>query len=1307
MSPAAPHRAAPPAQRRVTLGALLALAAGSLVAVPAAASAAPEPAPAPAAVADPAGLVNPFIGTQNDGNTFPGASMPFGMVQLSPDTGHYVGYDWNREEIRGFSIVHPSGVGCGLGGDLPIMPTVGEITSTDYTRYASAYSHDDEEAEPGYYRVGLEKYDVTAELTATTRTGTHRYTFPSTGQANVLLNTGQALHQVLSSDVRVVDDRTIEATIVGQGFCQDTEPYTLYTVTTFDRPFDEVGTWAGDTVTADSEATAGAGRRGAYARFDTTDGDLDVEATTALSWVDLEGARANLAAEGTGTFDETREAAHDTWNERLSQVGITGGTEEQQRTFYSSMYRALLSPNTGSDVDGRYTGWDQEIHTLDDDMGTYYQTWSLWDTYRTQQQLLSLLAPAESRDMALSLLKVEDQGGWLPRWGYGTVETNIMTGDPATPFLVSAFQQGLLEGHEEEAYAAITENADGVPPADSQYSGRAGNEFYLANGYVPHEPSTPKKPGDFDLHHGGSATLEYALADATLATMAQDLGHAEDAARYAARGQNYRSLFNPDTGFFQARDADGVFVGDPDPASSPGFHEGTAWQYLWLVQQDIPGLIDLIGGREETNERLDSFFAYDELLTNREQTVREVWINGPYDYYNADKYNPQNEPNIHAPYTYLWTGQPWKTTDVVHAALTLFTDAPNGVTGNDDMGTMSSWHVLSALGIYPAVPGTETWALTSPVFERVEIALDDEYYPGGDLLITAPGTSDASRYIQGVTLSGEPLDRSYITGDDIRAGAEIAFEVGAAPSDWATQEGAAPAPINSADYVLEHLGAGVTPERTILYADAEEATRVDLSVPVVATGAGTIRGTVTVTTEGPLTTADSTLEWSVRSGNLPAPIELAVPVDVAVGAAPGEYAVTITVTDTRGNEVTREASIIVAEPGGLVPYFTNVGIGDDGADNADFDGMGWYYSRTALAGAGVLQGQTYPLGETGMSFALPLVPAGEPDNIVAQGQTIDVEDLLRGATQFSLIGSGTNGDQRGTAVLGLSDGTTLDTPVTLTDWCSGNPADGNTFVARTGYRGHNAGTDGVRCSLFATTPIVIPDGAAITSITLPNSPNMHVFAIAHDAPEAPDELIGTGGVLPGTTVGTPFSGPVALFTGGTGESAEDYTATVDWGDGSEATPGTITTEDGVYVVNGEHTFAAAGEFTVLVEVTDAAGESITIGSTITVAPGEDPTDPPTDPTDPPTDPTDPPTDPTDPPTDPTDPPTDEPTEAPTTDEPTEGPTTEAPPAGDGGDEGPGAGDLPATGMTPTAALLAAFALALGAGALAIRRRQTA
>ncbi|MET0423279.1 MAG: GH92 family glycosyl hydrolase, partial [Actinoplanes sp.] len=652
------------------------LVAGAVLLVPGAARAA-EP--------DPVDLVNPFVGTENFGNTFPGASAPFGMVQVSPDTGGQGGYDYRQNTIYGFSQTHLSGVGCPVAGELPMMPTTGAISSVDPNVYRSPYSHDDEQATPGYYRVGLSKYGVDAELTATERTGWQRHTFPATAQANLLFNTGRANQSVFDSEIHLVGDRTVEGRVHAGNFCAGKDDHTVYFSATFDRPFAAFGTWRGSAVTAGSRDAAGSGGNGAYVTFDATT-DRDVVVKVGLSYTGPAGARANLTAEtGDGfDFDQVRADLTARWAGELDRIKISGGTAERRTAFYTALYHSLLHPNLAGDVDGSYVGFDRAVHRAEG--YTPYQNFSLWDTYRPQNQLLELLTPDVARDVALSVLAIGRDGGWLPRWALVNSETNIMTGDPVTPFLVEAWSKGLLAGHEDEAYGLLRSNALSEPPAGSPYNGRSGIRYYNDRGYVPSGlrlgVDCAAKGGDNDCDHPASATLEYAAADASLALMAAGLGRSADAKLFAGRGQWYRNLWDspptapPTTqnglkatsGHFRPRTVDGTWLTPYDPvAADEQFHEGGAYQYQWLVPQDPAGLIGLMGGRAAAEKRLDDFFAYDKLLADPAGTARTDWIAAPYDYYAKPTYNPNNEPDLLAPYLYHWAGDPAKAATVVRA----------------------------------------------------------------------------------------------------------------------------------------------------------------------------------------------------------------------------------------------------------------------------------------------------------------------------------------------------------------------------------------------------------------------------------------------------------------------------------------------------------------------------------------------------------------------------------------------------------------------------------------------------------------
>ncbi|MGO2820797.1 MAG: GH92 family glycosyl hydrolase [Brachybacterium tyrofermentans] len=1051
-----------------------------------------------ASPADSVDLVNPFIGSQAEGNTFPGASLPFGMVQLSPDTGHYAGYRYTDDRIRGFSMTHVSGVGCGLGGDLPMTPMTGRPDSTDYGQYAQRFRHETESASPGSYQVTLDDPDgaVTAELTATTRTGQQRLTYEGSEESGLMLNAGQALHGMRSSKVEVLDDRTIRTTVEGSGFCQETEPYTLHFLTTFDRDIETVDLFDGDEFTAastdGSAVTEGEARQGAWIGFDTTQ-DQDVEVTTSLSWVDADGAAGNLAEEGGRSFDEVRDAARSIWQERLDAIMVEGGSEEQRRTFYSSLYRSLLGPHRGDDVDGRYLGWDDEVHTADGH--GYYQTSSLWDTYRTQIQLLALIAPQEARDQSISLILQGEQSGRLPRWGWGPVETNVMTGDPVTPQLVTSQQYGLLEGWEDRLWTQLVQNADTVPSTGHPANGRAGNDHYLEHGYVPAETGAECRPGDCDLDHAGSATMEYAVADAAMSVLAEDLGHEDDALRYAERSRSWESIINPDTGFPQPRDADGVFVGDPDPAFTKGFHEGTSWQYNWLVPQDVPGLIAKIGGTEATNERLDSFFAYDQLLADPEGTARDVWVNSAYDYYGTSRYNPQNEPDLHAPYLYLWTGQPWKSPDVVRAALTLFSDNPSGITGNDDVGTMSAWHVLSSLGIYPAIAGTDVLTIGSPVFDRAVIDLPEPFYDG-DLVIEAPGTSQDARYVQQVELDGRTHRQSWLTSADLRDGADLDIDLGTEPSDWATRRGEQPpTPVpGRGERQLEDLGAALTTDAPLTVVSGEETT-IDATVSAVLTGRGEITADVALTSDDAVAVTPEQGELRVQGDGSPQRAELPVTLTVPADAPAGEHTVTATVTSRLG---TVESELVVqvldtgCEAAGsqcIVPLedaLTLDGVATlEDPSAGDFDGKGWAFAGDELPAPGEV-----PVDDVVMR--IPSTEGTDP-NLAVGPFTVEVGQLTQ---RLTLLATARNGDTSDVPLtLTYADGSAEETTVSVGDWAGGSPSFDNRPGLHQEYRIENGvGRVGPETDLWLLDVPTDPT-RELASITVGDEPDLAVMAV--------------------------------------------------------------------------------------------------------------------------------------------------------------------------------------------------------------------
>jgi predicted alpha-1,2-mannosidase len=1051
---------------------------------------------APAHAAAPASddlttLVNPFVGTENFGNTFPGASTPFGMAQVSPDTGGQGGYDYNQGSIYGFSQTHLSGVGCGVMGEVPIMPTTGAVTSGSTSAYASAYSHTDETATPGYYQVGLSRYGVNAELTATDRTGWQRYTFPSGQQANVLFNTGKANMTVFDSEVHVVGDDTVEGRVHDGGFCAGHDQHTVYFSARFSQPFTTFGTWSRSTLTPGSrDASTTNGSNGAWVSFASAH---SVVVKVGLSYTGLDGARANLAAETSDfDFDATRTTLQQRWNDMLHLATISGGTQQRQVAYYTALYHALLHPNLAGDVDGKYRGWDGAIHTAGD--YTPRQNFSLWDTYRPQNQLLEMIAPQVARDDDLSLLAIGREGGWLPRWALANSETNIMTGDPVTPTLVEAWSKGFLAGHEDEAYALLKANATERPPADSQYNGRAGIQYYSQAGYIPFGlgvgTDCVSHGGDNDCAHPTSATLEYSAADAALSLMAAGLGHDADAATFAQRGRWYRNEWDSRINHFRPRMQDGTWLAPYDPVgASEAFHEGGSYQYQWLVPQDPAGLVSLLGGRAATAQRLDDFFAYDHLLADPAGTARTDWIASPYDYYSKPTYNPNNEPDLISPYMYAWTGAPAKTATVVRAAYTLFTTGPDGMTGNDDLGTMSAWYVFSSLGLYPTMSGANYFVLSTPQFPSATVHIGQKV-----LTINAPGVDDTSRYIASARVNGDTTQKTWVSWDVLRNGASLAYTVSSSPSAWGTHPGDEPPSVDPvADDERVALSAAITPG-SVVVSTAQRS--VSATVNVVGQWPGS--RLTSVTTHAPDGWSATVRQPGVlRSNGLPASADLPLTVSIPEGTVEGSYPVSVTVQADGPAPVTRQLTVEVrqARCGATAAGQCGVDLSRDAnhdgtatvaaSTQGNFDGSGWSYDAALLppAGASTLHGVIYDMPDA----------TGTANNFVeARGQQV-----LLPAGQYQalrLLGSAHHGDVVTTATVTYTDGSTASVPLALTDWAAGTGRNGNTVEIAMDHRiKAGQGVDGPPVQIFGTS-LPLDPGRTVLSLTLPNNTHAQIYA---------------------------------------------------------------------------------------------------------------------------------------------------------------------------------------------------------------------
>jgi len=764
-------------------------------------------------VSDPTVFVDPFIGTANGGNTFPGAVTPFGMVAWSPETTRGDptrrpapgGYQYDATRVRGFSLTHLSGTGCrGASGDVPILPWAGDVrrspsADTADRAFSVPFSHANETAEAGYYQVRL-RNDVNVELTATPRTGVGRFTFPADGPQAVLVRTSDS--EVGSGDAHAVVDtlaRTVSGSVSSGNFCGYIDPvtrksyYTLYFVARFDRPFASSGAWVdqelkpgaleasgGTTYGTDGYPVKGKGS-GVWVAFDSAGGPT-VNVRVGISYVSLNGALSNLEAESpdTITFDVIRERARAAWAGSLGRVEVSGGTEGQRTTFYTALYHALLHPNLFSDVDGRYAGFDGAIHRLEAGQNAQYANFSGWDVYRSQVQLVTLLDPTIGADVAQSLFNQAKQNdGVWDRWTHNTGATHVMEGDASAAAVAGIHAFGGTGFDAEGALASLLTAARTPTALDLSNEGcpvmcpgqRPSLDKVLALHYVPTKSNA---------WGGAGETLEDASADFALAQLAGSFGDMASHDEMLARSGWWQNVFNPDAtpegGYIQDRNEDGTWA-DFSAGSSRGFAEGSSAQYTWMIPFDPRGLFQAMGGDSVAVARLDAYF----------RTPDGGWALTGLGGLHSEM---DNEPSVATPWLYAFAGRPDRTQETIrHDLETLWLPTPHGIPGNDDLGAMSSWYVWAAMGMYPFFPGRSELVLASPLFPRVKVTRSD----GTVITVEAPKTSADAMYVHGLKVNGTPRDRSWLPDSFVAQGGTLTFDVSSTrDSTWARRPEDAP-----------------------------------------------------------------------------------------------------------------------------------------------------------------------------------------------------------------------------------------------------------------------------------------------------------------------------------------------------------------------------------------------------------------------------------------------------------------------------------------------------------------------------------
>ena len=695
-------------------------------------------------------FVDPKIGTGGHGHVFVGANVPFGMVQVGP-TSIPQAWDWTSgyhasdSTVIGFSHTHLSGTGIGDLFDITVMPVTGEVTyarGEEKDPASGMWSYADRTKEitkPGYYSVPLTRYGITAEMTATERVGLHRYTFPASDAAAVVfdLENGGCWDKATQTHLEKEGDSRITGWRYSTGWAKDQR---VYFVAEFSKPFAKFET---------------VGDKYARASFATTDGE-QVLLKVALSPVSIEGAKANLVAELPGwDFDATVKAADAKWNAELSKVKVTTTDEAAKRIFYTALYHTMVAPSLFCDVNGDYYGSDHEIHRNAD--FTNYTTFSLWDTYRAAMPLMTILHPEKMPDIIRTMLAIADEQGRLPVWHLWGNETDCMVGNPGIPVVADALVKGIEGFDREKAFEAIKKTA---------MNPDRGNGLRMQYGYIP-----------CDLFNEAVAyDMEYALADGAAARAAEVLGRMEDAKFFEERSHSYRNYFDPSTRFMRGRDSRKGWRTPFDPFHSThradDYCEGNAWQYTWLAPHDVEGLQGCFGSRAKLIEKLDSLFIVSPVIQGGNTSPDISGLIGQYAH--------GNEPSHHILYLYTMLGQPWKTADKVREVLTtLYHDAPDGLSGNEDVGQMSAWYILSSLGMYEAEPAGGRYWFGSPLFDRAELKVE-----GGVFTITAENNSAENKYIQRVWLDGQLYTKPWIAHADVVRGGELRFEMGAEPKVW-------------------------------------------------------------------------------------------------------------------------------------------------------------------------------------------------------------------------------------------------------------------------------------------------------------------------------------------------------------------------------------------------------------------------------------------------------------------------------------------------------------------------------------------
>jgi len=732
----------------------------------------------------PADYVDPMIGTSNSRwMLYPGPSMPFGMVKLSPDNQEQAwkaGYEYTIENIAGFSHLHSWTMGglltMPITGALVTNPgSVSSPTAGWTSGYRSRFKHENEEASPGYYSVLLHDYNIQVELTTTLRTGFQRYTFPEAQEAYILFDLEFPTEygfEVLDANIKKVSNTEIEGYVKQRSTSYN--EYTVHFVAKVDRPFESLGSWKGEVVQRNIREVSGDGDMGVFMQYSTDEREI-INLKTGISLVSIEQARKNLEEETAQfgwDFDIVQANAYNTWNDLLSKIEVEGGTETDRVKFYTNLYRSYSARTIWSDVDGKYVDMYENVQQLEDPSSPVYGADAFWNTFWNLNPLWTLVNPDIANSWVMSFMEIYDKGGWLPKGPTGIEYSGIMVASHQIPLMVSAYQKGIRNYDVDRMYEAIKHNqmVQGRPHPGGGYVGNESLQDYLDFGYVPTESRSKYGMGQI------SNTLEYAYDDWTVAQLAKALGKEQDYNHFMDRASFYKNAFDVSVGYVRPRHADGSWMQNFSPYSSRGFVEGNSWQYTWFVPHDVQGLINLMG-ISEFNNRLEEGF----------ENSSQSNFNATDDRFADYPINHGNQPNMQAAYLFNYSGKPWLTQKWVREIMENYysADPYDGWLGDEDQGQMGAWYVMSAMGLFEMRGGAAVrpvYEIGSPVFDKITIHLNTDYYPAEKFVIEARNNSKENVYIQSATLDGEPLEKPWFYHSQLVDGGSLILEMGPEPN---------------------------------------------------------------------------------------------------------------------------------------------------------------------------------------------------------------------------------------------------------------------------------------------------------------------------------------------------------------------------------------------------------------------------------------------------------------------------------------------------------------------------------------------